>query len=119
MLFAGRKGLKIVDMNCKKAIRYHCMDCSNWSPKEVDECSHVDCSLYPYRNSQKPADTRERRKAVRRYCLACTNRQIFEVRLYPSKTCSLYPYRLAKLDRSVEIKGSPQKDVENDSERKV
>ena len=37
-----------------KAIRKKCLDCSYWSPKEVRECTVMDCPIYPYRNGRRP-----------------------------------------------------------------
>jgi hypothetical protein len=100
-----KKGLKVVELTIKKGIREKCLNCCNWSPKEVKQCDRTNCHLYPYRMAQNPEDTKDRRKAVRRYCLSfCMEDQITEVKLCTCKDCSLYPYRMAKLDRSVEIK---------------
>lgn len=37
-----------------KAIRQHCLSCSNASPKEVKLCVVPDCPLYPYRLGTNP-----------------------------------------------------------------
>ena len=37
-----------------KAIRKKCLDCSYWSPKEVRECTCIDCPIYPYRFGRRP-----------------------------------------------------------------
>ena len=37
-----------------KAIRKKCLDCSYWSPKEVRECTVIDCPIYPYRFGRRP-----------------------------------------------------------------
>lgn len=37
-----------------KAIRHKCLDCSAGSPREVRECSVMDCPLYPYRYGKRP-----------------------------------------------------------------
>jgi len=99
----GRKGPKVVNINRRRAIRERCMICSNWSPKEVFECGHVDCPLYPYRTGQGRQDAVERGRAIRAYCLWCMCDQSHEVRLCPSKDCPLFPYRQSAVDRTVEI----------------
>ena len=37
-----------------KAIRKKCLDGSYWSPKEVRQCSCIDCAIYPYRFGRRP-----------------------------------------------------------------
>lgn len=37
-----------------KAIRAKCLDCCCWSPKEVRECTVLDCALFPYRLGRRP-----------------------------------------------------------------
>lgn len=37
-----------------KAIRKHCLGCSNDSVKEVKECIIKECPLYPYRLGKNP-----------------------------------------------------------------
>jgi hypothetical protein len=37
-----------------KAIRAKCLDCCCWQPKEVRECTVLDCALYPYRLGRRP-----------------------------------------------------------------
>jgi hypothetical protein len=37
-----------------KAIRKKCLDCSYWQPKEVRECTVIDCPIYPYRFGRRP-----------------------------------------------------------------
>ena len=37
-----------------KAIRKKCLDCSCWQPKEVRECTVIDCPIYPYRLGRRP-----------------------------------------------------------------
>ena len=38
----------------QKAIRYKCMECVGWSPKDVAECTIPDCELYNYRLGLRP-----------------------------------------------------------------
>jgi len=37
-----------------KAIRKKCLDCSYYQPKEVRECTCIDCPIYPYRFGRRP-----------------------------------------------------------------
>lgn len=37
-----------------RAIRAKCLDCSCWQPKEVRQCPHAECPLYPYRFGHNP-----------------------------------------------------------------
>ena len=38
-----------------KAIRKKCLNCSYWSPKEVRECTTINCAIYPYRFGRRPS----------------------------------------------------------------
>ena len=37
-----------------KAIRKKCLNCSYWQPKEVRECTVVQCPIYSYRFGRRP-----------------------------------------------------------------
>ena len=37
-----------------KAMRQKCLDCSCYQPKEVRECTILNCALYPYRMGKRP-----------------------------------------------------------------
>lgn len=37
-----------------KAIRKKCLDCTCYQPKEVRECTSIDCAIYPYRFGRRP-----------------------------------------------------------------
>lgn len=41
-------------MNPLKAIRQHCLDCSNGSAHEVDQCPVSRCALHPLRFGKNP-----------------------------------------------------------------
>ena len=47
-----KDGIREVSLNRRTAIREKCLNCSGWSPKEVKECSHTDCPLYPFRTGE-------------------------------------------------------------------
>tara|TARA_B100001248_G_scaffold218287_1_gene173674 strand:- start:158 stop:355 length:198 start_codon:yes stop_codon:yes gene_type:complete len=40
-----------------KAIRKKCLDCSYYQPKEVRECTCIDCPIYPYRLGRRPSES--------------------------------------------------------------
>ena len=40
-----------------KAIRKKCLDCSYYQPKEVRECTCIDCPTYPYRFGRRPSES--------------------------------------------------------------
>jgi len=105
----GKNGLKVVDLNRRKAIKEKCLDCSGWSYTEVKNCSFIECPLYPFRTGQGKQDAKDRSRAIREYCLWCMNAQNYEVTKCPSIDCSLYPYRKTKVDKSTEIKSLPKK----------
>ena len=50
---------KRVCRNPVKAIRQKCLDCSNWSYTEVENCNMTECSLYPFRFGKNPFRTRK------------------------------------------------------------
>ncbi len=106
----GKKGPETVDLNRRKAIRERCMNCSDWSSKEVRNCEFIDCDLYPYRIGKGSQDAKARAMAIRKYCLWCVNDQPREVTLCPSQDCSLWPFRKWALEKPVIIKSLPEKD---------
>jgi len=116
---AGKTGPRIIDLNRRRAIRERCLNCSGWIHKEVSECEFTDCALYPYRTGKGKQNADDRKKAIRKYCLWCTCDQPKEIRLCPAKDCPLYPYRMTTVDRSIEIKSTPEIDyIEPVFERK-
>ena len=40
-----------------KAIRKKCLDCSYYQPKEVRECTCIDCPIAPYRFGRRPSES--------------------------------------------------------------
>lgn len=108
----SKGGLKVVDLNRRKAIREKCMNCSCWIPSEVMNCSFSDCPLYPFRAGQGKQEAKKREAAIRRYCIWCMAGKAKEVPKCISTTCPLFPYRMTRIDRSVEI-------AEQDMEIKV
>ena len=57
-----------------KAIRFKCMDCSNWQQSEVRDCSHQSCILWPLRFGKKPKDQKYENYTIKEYeKLICQN----------------------------------------------
>jgi len=59
--------------NPVKVIRAHCIDCSGGSPTEADNCSCVNCNLWPWRKGKNPYRkemTEEQKVALRERALA-------------------------------------------------
>ena len=38
-----------------KAIRQKCYDCSCWNYIEIENCTVIDCALYPFRSGKNPS----------------------------------------------------------------
>jgi hypothetical protein len=101
---AGKRGLKIVNLNRRISIHERCLNCSAWVYKEVSGCKFSDCSLYPFRTGKGGQNAKDRSRAIRSYCLWCMNGQRKEVRLCTSPDCPLFPYRFGSIDRLSKIK---------------
>jgi len=104
----GKNGLKVVDLNRRKAIRERCLNCTGWSYKEVVDCIFSDCPLYPFRIGRGKQNAINRSKNIREYCKWCMNGQPSEVSKCTSHDCSLWPYRKITTDRSSEIESLPK-----------
>ena len=116
----GKNGLKVVDLNRRKAIRERCLNCAGWFHKKVTNCTFIDCPLYPFRSGQGKQNAKARAKAIRKYCLWCMNGQHGEVYKCPSTNCPLFAYRKTKTDTSTKIKPLPKKGhIEPYFERKM
>jgi len=103
MQIQSKNGTRIVNINRRKAIRENCLNCSAWSAKEVENCQHKDCPLYPYRLGRGPQNAKARAKAIRDYCLWCMAGSTYEVGHCVIEDWPLFPYRQFSVDRSVEI----------------
>ena len=99
----SKDGLRVADLNRRKAIRERCLNCSCWIPSEVTGCAFNDCPIFPFRSGKGKQDPKARGKAIRKYCLWCMAGQRSGVVKCVSKTCPLFPYRLKRIDHSVEI----------------
>jgi hypothetical protein len=47
-------GLEQVALTPVKAIRRHCLECSNFQWSEVRRCPIFNCALFPYRLGKRP-----------------------------------------------------------------
>jgi len=103
MMIQSKNGFKVISMNRRKAIRELCLNCSAWSAKEVENCQHTDCPLYPYRTGRGKQNSQLRSRAIREYCLWCMAGSAREVGKCTTPYCPLFPYRQSTVDNSVEI----------------
>jgi len=53
--FLYRGGQKTKVLTPLSAIREKCLECSNWSNKEVRLCPAKDCALFPFRFGKRPS----------------------------------------------------------------
>lgn len=79
-----------VRLNRRRSIREKCLNCSEWSTKDVQECPFGDCPLHPYRTGKGNQNPKQRDKAIRSYCLWCCNGQPSGVRLFPIEICAYF-----------------------------
>jgi hypothetical protein len=99
-----KDGLKVANLNRRKAIKARCLDCSGWSFDEVKDCSFQDCPLYPFRLGKGPQNPKERIRAIKDYCLWCMAGQKPEVAKCVSGHCPLFAFRKGKqLDQSMTV----------------
>ena len=89
----SKNGLKIVQLNRRKAIREKCLNCSGWKTKAVDRCSFSDCPLYSYRSGQGKQNAKERSNAIKAYCLWCMVGVKAEIKKCVSETCPLFHFK--------------------------
>ena len=86
------------------------MNCTNWQPKEVANCSETECPLHWLRTGGGEQDAKKRNRSIRDYCLWCMKGKRLEVSKCPSQDCPLWAYRKAKADRSIECPGVTKKE---------
>ena len=95
-----RNGVKLVDMNPRRAIRRHCHMCSDYSWEEVSSCMIRDCELHPFRlgtNFEKDLHSDQRLRAIQRYCkFQCCKGDEQQYRNCDMETCPLFLFRMRK-----------------------
>ena len=104
----SKDGLRVVDLNRRKAIHQRCLNCSCWIPSEVTGCTFTDCPLFPFRTGKGKQDPKARGKAIRKYCLWCMAGQSSEVVKCVSRNCPLFAFRMSGIDRSVKMASLPK-----------
>jgi hypothetical protein len=109
-LIQSKNGIRLLNLNRRKAIREMCLNCVGWSACEIKNCKHTDCQLFPYRTGKGNQPAIDRSKAIRDYCLWCCNDQLLEVSRCHNSDCPLFPYRKSTIDRTAEINSMPEND---------
>ena len=109
MKILSKSGLKVVDLNRRKAIRERCLNCSAWVSREVLECSFLSCPLFQFRMGTEKQNPKRRKNAIRKYCLWCMTGQQSEIGKCVSIHCPLFPFRQSSVDRSQEIASLSEK----------
>jgi hypothetical protein len=84
---------KELGLNRRKAIKLKCFDCSGYKYKEVRNCHHLYCPLFPYRMGKGEQNPKERDRAIRFYCMWCCLDQPTEIILCGSGDCPLHDFR--------------------------
>lgn len=80
-----------------KAIRKHCLDCSDGAYSEVRECRVADCILHKYRFGKRvTSESLSSLKIIRKCCIDCQGDSLKGVKQCTSNSCALYPFRLGK-----------------------
>lgn len=89
-------------MSVEKAIKQHCMFCSNGSSVEIAKCPSTWCSLHQFRGdaSNEDNDQKIRLIAIRNYCLGRCKDTPKEVKDCNDTTCKLYAHRFGKKIRT-------------------
>lgn len=105
----SKDGFKVVDLNRRKAGHAKCLNCRNWSPSEVTNCSQTDCHLHWLRTGEGKQDPKMREKSIRDYCLWCMNGQLSEVSKCTCRYCPLFAFRNTRLAKFVELPSSEEK----------
>jgi hypothetical protein len=100
----------IVSLSKSKAIKHKCFECQSFKTKDVKECKHKKCNIYPYRLGKNPHDGRTRSIAVREYCTWCMNGVRHEVRKCTVNTCPLFSHRIgAESENTKKLKREKRK----------
>ena len=92
----SKRGTKLTNLNRRKAIRHHCLACSDYNWSGVKYCGIDDCSLHKFRfgtvngNGLTPDD---RDQAIKKYCSVCLMASHDEEDECDANLCALFPYR--------------------------
>ncbi len=102
-----RRGIKIVDLNPRRAIRRHCHMCSDYSWEEVEACNVVECELHIFRlgtSFNKDLAPNDRSGAIYRYCLhQCSGEDEKRYQNCDMQVCPLFSFRLKNIRQPIAI----------------
>lgn len=100
----GKRGVKVRDLNRRRAIRHHCHMCCDFIWQAVVDCDRGICPLHPYRVGKRhvrgvpPA---ERAAAIGHFCMICASDATARSRC-EATDCALHPYREGDFDNGEE-----------------
>lgn len=77
-----------------RAVRLHCLSCTNGDVTYVRKCSSSSCDVHPIRFGRNDGKIRSVLRAIRRRCLDCCGDERKRVAECELKDCSLYPFRM-------------------------
>ncbi len=86
----SKDGLKLVNLNRRKAIHERCLNCVGWYSHDVKNCEFDDCPLHPFRSGTGKQSAKARSRAIKAYCKWCTNGKVSACG-FP--LCTLYLFR--------------------------
>ena len=121
-------GMRILDLNRRRAIREKCLNCSNWVNEHVKTCVFTTdyptrnrCSLWPYRMGTGKQSAKHRNNAIREYCLWCMVGARSEIPKCTSVNCALFNFRLGAKRKMAGSAGktSPASDFEDKNGERI
>jgi hypothetical protein len=95
----GRHRKNTRSLNRRRAIRHHCLACSNFDWDAAVKCGRSDCSLHPFRRGSAGAGgeyAEMRKEAIRRFCLTCIAAGEKNPTDCSATECALFDYKGVK-----------------------
>jgi hypothetical protein len=92
----GRRGMQSRNLNRRRAIRHHCLACSNFRWEEVVNCRRCDCQLFHFRLGKtggKGLSPELRKEAICQFCRTCLGNGAAAESDCHASECSLFDYR--------------------------
>jgi hypothetical protein len=92
----GKHRKKARSLNRRRAIRHHCLVCSDFNWEAAVNCRRCICSLFPFRLGAAGGDgdgAEMRKEAIRRFCRACMNGGEESPIDCSATECALFDYR--------------------------
>jgi hypothetical protein len=92
----SRRGRKTRNLNRRRAIRHHCLMCSNFDWIDVLHCRAKGCILHPYRLGglqERGLTPIGRAWAIVRFCTDCCYGRPGRRVECNARECALFPYR--------------------------